>query len=97
MQGYIVFESLAVPFEDGTKDLGKGKDRRSKIEAESFGLQLIELAAHLRVLLKNGDLEAAARKHDGRRHTAEPSSDDDDSFVLCDGAHDGCTKVMVMV
>ena len=60
LQGYIVFESLAVTFEDGTKYFRKREDRGSKIEAESFGLQLIELAADLRVLLKDGDLEASA-------------------------------------
>ena len=97
LQGYIVFKPLAIPFEDGTKNLREGEDRGSKIEAESFALQLIELAADLRVLLQNGDLEAIARKHDGRRHAAEPGSDDNDSFVLSGSAHDACTKVMVMV
>ena len=84
-------------FEEGTKNLRKGEDRGSKIEAESFGLQLIELAANLRILLKNGDLEALARKHDGRRHTAQPSSDDDDTFASFMSAHDACTRVIVMV
>jgi len=97
LQGYIVFESLAVTFEEGAKNLWKCEDRGSKIEAESFGSQLIEFAADLRILLKDGDLEAPAREHDGSRHAAKPSSDDDDTFVSFSSAHDACTKVIVMV
>ena len=58
LQRYVVLEPFAVAFEDRTKDLRQRKDRRTKIEAEPLGLQSVELAAELRVLLQDGDLKA---------------------------------------
>src|SRR5580698_8100151 len=97
LEGHIVFESPAVSFEHRPKDLRKREYRRPEVKAESFGLQLIELAADVRVLLKKSHLEASASEHDGCGHAAEPSADDNHAFSMFGTAHDAGTKVTVMV
>src|ERR1700759_3853042 len=71
LEGNVILESLAVAFKDGAKDLGQRKGRRAQVETEALSLKLIELPSDLRVFLKDGDLEAVPRQHEGRGHAPE--------------------------
>src|ERR1700761_911862 len=97
LEGDVVLESLAIAFKDGAKDLRQREDRRAQVETETLRLKLIELAPYLRVFLKDSDLEAIARQHDGRGQSAKSGSDDDNAFGLRGSRHDPYTKVILIV
>ncbi len=60
----VIAHLLAGSFEQPLEDLGQGEDRRPEIEGVALGLEHVEFAADLVVLLVDGDLVSFLAQRD---------------------------------